>query len=155
MHGPPSIRRALLGVGTALLLPFAAHADEQCAQSLSQFIQDVQTTIESLHPGEPDQFRVMANDGSEYTSSNVRWMQGELRRIIEACSRGRDVEAAWRLEQLQGNITAARKAALPQRSCQATSRVDASCALAADMRSGRRTMNVEPTPSRLSANTSP
>ncbi len=82
---------------------------------------------------------------------------GELALIDAACTRGKDVEAAWRLEQIQRPLA---PRAVPQRvavrsHCQTSVRFSNSCSLVADARTGRRTLNVDPTPSTLSALTSP
>jgi hypothetical protein len=153
MLAPLPIQRAMLAVSAAMLLCPAAHAQQQCDPSVARFIQDTQKTIDTLQSIEAD--RVPMALGTEHTPGNMQWMQAELRRIGEACTRGRDVEAVWRLEKLQGYVLAAHTTAAPRSSCQATSRADAACTRAADAVSGRRTKNVEPTPSRLSANTSP
>jgi hypothetical protein len=42
---------------------------------------------------------------------SARWMNGELGLIREACSRGNDVEAAWRLEKIQLGMANAGKLA--------------------------------------------
>jgi hypothetical protein len=84
-----------------------------------------------------------------------KWIPSELQLIDEACTRGEDVEAVWRLEQVQKRLTLAPKT-VPRRSrCQARLRFVSSCSMIAAARTGRRTMNVEPTPSTLSAATSP
>ena len=146
--------RALLGLG-AMYLFSAAAAGQGCDPSLAQSIGAVQRIVESLHATKPGQFRVAAVDGSEHSAEHAQWMQGQLRLINEACMRGGDVEAAWRLEQVQETLSPLRRAGSVRHGCQATSRFDATCMLSADARMGRRTMNVEPTPSRLSAITSP
>ncbi len=81
-------------------------------------------------------------------------IHGELQLIDEACARGKDVEAAWRLEQIQRRL-ADRRSAPARLRCQAGVRLSNSCSLVADARIGRRTLNVDPTPSTLSALTSP
>jgi hypothetical protein len=83
------------------------------------------------------------------------WIQVEMKLIDAACARGKDVEAAWRLEQVQRGIALLRRAAAVRRGGQAKLRFASSCSLSADLAAGRRTMNVEPTPSTLSAVTSP
>lgn len=132
----------MLAVALVFWLGSEAHAAQQCASSLTQTILSVQGTIDALQSG---------------PSSN--WMHDELRLISEACARGGDLEAAWRVEKLQGQLASARSRQAAARgtrgSCQATSRAEFTCDLSADTRAGRRMMKVEPTPSRLSANTSP
>lgn len=97
-------------------------------------------------------------------------LRGELGLIDEACRRGREVEAAYRLEHVQAGIAATGKpkaAPLKARGACAGSRAAAcgrrhatllfaaACSSTAVACTGRRTMNVDPTPSRLSAATSP
>ncbi len=78
-----------------------------------------------------------------------------MKLIDAACARGKDVEAAWRLEQVQRGIALLGRTAQTRPSCQAKLGFASSCSLSADLAAGRRTMNVEPTPSTLSAVTSP
>jgi hypothetical protein len=145
------LRRASspLGLALTLLLSSGAQAGEQCASSMAQSIRNVQNALDTLRSG--------SNDGAKYSANQARWMQEELRMISEACARGSELEAAWRLEQIQGRMAAPRKpsAGTGTGTCQATSSAEFSCALSADARIGRRTVNVEPIPSRLSTNTSP
>jgi hypothetical protein len=143
------LRRASspLGLTLTLLLSAGAQAGEQCASSMAQSIRNVQNALDTLRSG--------SNDGAKYPPNQARWMQEELRMISEACARGSELEAAWRLEQIQDRMAAPRKPIAGTGTCQATSSAELSCALSADARIGRRTVNVEPIPSRLSTNTSP
>jgi len=88
-------------------------------------------------------------------TTTTEWIPGELRLIDEACTRGKDVEAAWRLEQIQKRLTVAMQTSPARSRCQTRLRLPNSCSLLAVASTGRRTMNVEPTPSTLSAATSP
>jgi hypothetical protein len=126
-----------VGIAVALSSAAGVQAGEQCEPALMQSIRTVQNSVESTHNVNSDAVAL------------------KLRLIGEACSHGRDLEAAWRLEQLQGQLNAARKISQTRASCQATSSAAFICALSADAASGRRTINVDPTPSRLSAITSP
>jgi len=83
------------------------------------------------------------------------WIQTEMKLIDAACARGKDVEAVWRLEQVQRGIALLRRTAQLRPGCQAKLAFATSCSLSADLVAGRRTLNVEPTPSTLSAVTSP
>jgi hypothetical protein len=97
-----------------------------------------------------------AVDTAAITDTATRdWIPSELRLIDEACTRGKDVEAAWRLEQIQKRLTVAMKTSPVRSRCQTRLRFANSCSLLAVANTGRRTMNVEPTPSTLSAATSP
>jgi len=78
-----------------------------------------------------------------------------MKLIDAACARGKDVEAVWRLEQVQRGIALLRRTAQLRPGCQAKLAFATSCSLSADLVAGRRTLNVEPTPSTLSAVTSP
>lgn len=133
--GWPPRRLCQIGIALALTSAAGAQAGEQCDPALAQSIRTVQSNVESLRAGKSDLVAL------------------KLRLIGEACAHGRDLEAAWRLEQLQDQLIASRNAA--RASCQATSRSAFTCNLSADAAVGRRTINVDPTPSRLSAITSP
>lgn len=92
-----------------------------------------------------------ARDG-DLAAANSGWVQHELRLIDEACTRGRDVEAVWRLEQVQAGLEPPPKQPAASRPrCHSTPRFSGVCALTADARSGGRKMNVDLAPSRLSA----
>jgi hypothetical protein len=126
-----------VGMLLALWSAAGAHAHEQCEPALMQSIRTVQDSVDALHRPKSDAVSL------------------EFRLIGEACARGRDLEAAWRLEQLQAQLIAVRNAARARSGCQATSSAGFLCTVSADADAGRRTMNVDPTPSRLSAITSP
>jgi len=98
---------------------------------------------------------VQANASPADAARADTWIQTELRLIDAACARGKDVEAAWRLEQVQRGIALLRRVAQNRPGCQAKLGFASPCVLTADLAAGRRTMNVEPTPSTLSAVTSP
>jgi hypothetical protein len=147
--------RAALGMAAALSLSWSLQAaEQQCGPFLTLPLRQVQKVVESLLVTKPGQLRVLAKDGSEYTAGDAQWMQRELRLIDEACLRGGDVEAAWRLEQLQGSLISARRGKR-NASDVGRSRDSTPPVLSADARMGRRAINVESAPSRLSANTSP
>ncbi len=96
-----------------------------------------------------------ARDG-DLAAANLGWMQDELRLIDEACTRGRDVEAVWRLEQVQAGLDPPPRQSAPSRPrCHTTLRFSGVCSLTADARSGSRKMNVDPAPPRLSAAATP
>jgi hypothetical protein len=109
---------------------------ETCAPTLTESIRVAKTAADTLITDTPA-------------------TRSELLLIDDACRRGKDVEAAWRLEQVQAHLEVTRLGASARRRCHATLRLSGACSLTADARTGSRTMNVEPTPSRLSATTSP
>ncbi|MGA2707578.1 MAG: hypothetical protein ABSF86_04170 [Steroidobacteraceae bacterium] len=57
-------------------------------------------------PEQKAYFRVIEQlvDLSSSGGSEIEWMHDELKLTRDACSRGKDVEAVWRLEQVQQRI---------------------------------------------------
>jgi hypothetical protein len=78
---------------------FSPHALAQmCDPSLTTAIRAIEKLVYLPSGGG-------ANPPSQRDDANTRWMYGELGLIREACSRGKDVEAVWRLEQVQLKVT--------------------------------------------------
>jgi hypothetical protein len=71
-----------------------------CDSSLTTSIHAVERAVESLPP-------YITEPSSDKPDGSVRWMHTELGLIREACSRGSEVEAVWRLEKIQSKIEAA------------------------------------------------
>jgi len=61
---------------------------------------------EDCAPAQKAYFRTIEQlvDLSSGGVTEIEWMHGELELIRDACSRGKDVEAVWRLEQVQLRI---------------------------------------------------
>jgi hypothetical protein len=78
---------------------FSVHSLAQsCDPSLTSSIRAIEKLVDLL-PGDGVHAQDVQRD-----EENICWMHGELGLIREACSRGEDVEAAWRLEQVQIRI---------------------------------------------------
>jgi hypothetical protein len=75
----------------------------------------------------------------------VRWMRGELGLIRAACARGKDVEAVWRLEQVQSRMASTPRSTPARQSCQAPARGGEKCPLTPETRSARRKTANAPT----------
>jgi hypothetical protein len=94
-----------------LACAFILHdAAEACDASFTAQYQECARIVVSLHPDKSGQARVFAADGSEFTAGQARWMQGQLRNIEEACSRGDSARAAQLLQEVQELLRSHRKA---------------------------------------------
>ncbi|MFI4889505.1 MAG: hypothetical protein ACHQIL_03135 [Steroidobacterales bacterium] len=92
--------RAALALAGGLLLATTSTA-LSCGAPLTSSILTVQRLLEvAPHDGAHSQ-RI------KWSDADISWMHGELELIHDACSRGRDVEAAWRLEQVQLRMASA------------------------------------------------
>lgn len=90
-------------VALACGLAFAPHAFAQasmqtCESPLTDYLHAVEKTVSMIPVDGVDPEFVARH------AEDMRWINGELTLIREACSRGGDVEAAWRLERLQARI---------------------------------------------------
>ena len=83
------------GLGLTLL-GFATGA-HGCAPALASSISDTALSISAA---------------SRWHGDDGLWMQAEMERIRDACARGHEVEAVWRLEQVQALMTRNRPPAL-------------------------------------------
>jgi len=121
---------------------------ETCDLPLTASIQAVERAVDLLPLDAADPSAVKPDE-------NVRWMRFELGLIREACSRGSEVEAVWRLEQIQSRMTMAAKPAPVRQPCRAAAHVGGKCPLTPDAHGGRRKTHIEATPSRSAATKSP
>jgi hypothetical protein len=92
----------------ALLAPAlgVAAAGAACLEPLQGPLREVQGEIRSLRTDAALPSRMIAPDGSIYESLRVAWMLDQLSLIDDACRRGREVEATWRVEALQRELEA-------------------------------------------------
>jgi hypothetical protein len=153
-----AIRRLALvyALWALLICAPAAFADSSgCDAPLVHTVRDVRELVESLHVDGTAQRRVVAPDGIVYTAGEARWMRQQLQLIDQACLRGAEVEAAWRIEALLDNLKL-RPAARwrSENRCQAAPVLSEVCSFDVAER-GRRTVKMEPTPSRLSTSMLP
>jgi len=151
-----SVRRRLQrsALWVLLICAPAAFADSGCDAPLAQAIGDVRWLVESLREDKPSQSRIVAQDGSVFSAGEARWLRQQLQLIDGACERGAEVEAAWRIEAMLDSLKPRASAfRRPRDRCQVFAVPSELCALTADR--GRRTVKVEPTPSRLSTSISP
>jgi len=87
-------------------LALSAPAGAACSEPLLGPLREVAGAIRSLRPDATLPSRMVAQDGATYESIRVRWMQDQLSMIDDACRRGREVEATWRVESLQRELEA-------------------------------------------------
>jgi hypothetical protein len=88
------------------LLTAAGAADAECLGSLQAPLRDVEGMIHSLRSDPELPSRMVGQDGASYESLRVHWMQQQLELIEDACRRGHEVEATWRVEALQRELEA-------------------------------------------------
>jgi len=95
---PSRGRDRRLSVAVGLLYFSIASADasaEDCAPTLSAYLYAVEERVAWLGLGQA------APQLGSREEANRHWTQTELVLIRDACSRGKDVEAAWRIEQVE------------------------------------------------------
>jgi hypothetical protein len=129
----------LIALAHGLLVPSAAFALD-CEPSLTTAIRTVETQVDVLAD-----LSVAQRD-----DDNVGWVRGELALIRDACSRGREVEAVWRIEAVQRRIIAAHKWMARRASCRVRERVDVHCVHSPSKSSARRQPPIAPQSARAS-----
>lgn len=82
-------------IGLPFCKPTPAHG---CDPSLSNYIHAIEILIDVPAPRAVRPLAIKPRD------EKIHWMQDELGLILDACSRGRDVEAVWRIEQVQMTV---------------------------------------------------
>ena len=148
-------RRWMHSAGVLLVLLAAPAARAAgCETPISDSVRTLRLLVDSLRDGKASS-QLVDSDGRTYSLAEASWMREQLRLIGEACSRGGEVEAAWRVEAL---LEATRSRPLAQRQssgpCQAAPTLTEACAASMALR-GRRTVKVDPAPSRLSTSMLP
>jgi hypothetical protein len=86
--------------------PFGAPAGAACLEPLQGPLRAVQGEIRSLRADAALPSRMIAPGGASYETLRVAWMLDQLSLIDDACRRGREVEATWRVEALQRELEA-------------------------------------------------
>jgi hypothetical protein len=124
----------VMGLAYGLLFSSEALA-RTCDPPLTASIHTVEHAVDLLPIDGADPSAVTQD------TENIRWMRGELELIREACSRGSDVEAVWRLEQVQSRMTLALKLATRRQTCRVAARVGGKCPLTRQDRGARRKAN--------------
>jgi hypothetical protein len=124
----------LVVLGLVAGLPFSSRASaETCDPSLTNSIHALERAVNSIAIASADPVATQRNN-----DDNIRWMHGELELIREACSRGRDVEAAWRLEDVQLRLKTVVQSSPARPFCRVTGRMHGNCPLTADSRGVKR-----------------
>lgn len=128
-----------------------------CEPFLSRSLRSAQALAKLLSPGSRGRGPSSEQLPPIGTPAQQLWVRDQLTLIEEACARGGAVEAVWRLEDVQEVLLAKRNLRVgdPAGPCQLTARLATDCTVAADRLMGRRTVNVEPAPSRLSTAIAP
>jgi hypothetical protein len=87
------LRNFLLAM-TLCLASLVAQATEKCSSEFLQSCQETARVVDSLRPEKPGQVRVFTLDGREFSAGQAFWMQRQMKRVNEACTRGDEKEAA-------------------------------------------------------------
>jgi hypothetical protein len=133
----------LIALAHGLLVPSAAFALD-CEPSLTTAIRTAETQVDVLLIDYADLSAAQRDD------DNIGWIRGELALIRDACSRGREVEAVWRIEAVQRRIIAAHQWIARRASCRVRERVDVHCVHSPSKSSARRRPSIEPKSARAS-----
>jgi hypothetical protein len=104
-----------------LILVSSAACALDCEPSLTTFIRTAEAQVDALLIDYADLPAAQRDDDS------IGWMRGELALIRDACWRGRELEAVWRIEAVQRRIIAAQKLMARGASCQVGERVGVYC----------------------------
>lgn len=86
------------------------HAAESCDSSFTERYRDSLQVVDSLRPDKGGQARVFSADGLEFTAGQARWMQGQLRKVEEACERGDQTRATQLMIEVQALLKSHRRA---------------------------------------------
>jgi len=93
-------------VGSIYMLASSPMANAGCSHGLTEQIVGAERIVDSLRPDKAGQMRVFALDGSEYSAGQANWMQGQMRVVLRACTRGDEASAAAALRGVQGVLNA-------------------------------------------------
>jgi hypothetical protein len=98
MHRKPwALPAAALLIGSIASADICAGCDEKLLASLREY----ERVVGSLRADKAGQMIVFGPDGSEFTAAQAAWMRTQLRLIAQACTNGRDQDAARRLAEVQ------------------------------------------------------
>jgi len=120
---------------------------QACEPSLMDTLHAVELAVDSIS--------IDSADPGASERENISWMRRELRLIRDACSRGRDVEAVWRLEQVQLRVATLVQSSSARPSCRVMGILHTNCPVAANPQDVKRKADIDPTARWLLVSTSP
>jgi hypothetical protein len=97
-------------VASTAILALSNLAQANCSPTLTEHISSVQRIVDSVRPDKPGQVRVVASDGSVFTSAEAHWMNAQLRLVQKNCAQ-RDEAAADKALHEVNNLLSAHKPA--------------------------------------------
>jgi hypothetical protein len=97
-------------VASTALLALSNLAQANCSPSLSEHISSVQRIVNSVRPDKPGQVRVVASDGSVFTSAEAHWMNAHLRLVQKSCAQGDEAAADTALRDVDSLLSAHHRA---------------------------------------------
>src|SRR3979490_660332 len=97
-------------VASTAILALSNLAQANCSPTLTEHISSVQRIVDSVRPDKPGQVRVVASDGSVFTSAEAHWMTAQLRLVQKNCAQ-RDEAAADKALREVNNLLSAHKPA--------------------------------------------
>lgn len=93
-------------VASTALLALSSLAHASCSPTLTEHFSSVQLIVDSLRPDKPGQMRVVASDGSVFTSGEAHWMKAQLRFVRKNCIHGDEATAAKALLEVNSLLSA-------------------------------------------------
>jgi hypothetical protein len=78
-------------------------------------LRSVRSAVEALRADPASHDRLLGPEGRSYTPAEAGWIREQLLLIADACRRGRVVEAAWRIEDLQTKLNPGPARSIPTR----------------------------------------
>lgn len=87
-------------VASTALLALSNLAQANCSPTLTEHFSSVQRIVDSVRPDKPGQLRVVASDGSVFTSAEAHWMNAQLRLVQKECAQGDEAAADKALREL-------------------------------------------------------
>jgi hypothetical protein len=95
----------LIVVSTALLM-LSNLAQATCSSTLTERFSSLRRVVDSVRPDKPGQLRVVASDGSVFTSAEAQWMHAQLRLAQKQCVQGDEAAAGKTLRETNDLISA-------------------------------------------------
>jgi hypothetical protein len=97
-------------VASTALLALSNLAQANCSPTLTEHFSSVQRIVDSVRPDKPGQLRVVASDGSVFTSAEAHWMNAQLRLVLKDCAQGDETAANKALSEVNNLLSAHKRA---------------------------------------------
>jgi hypothetical protein len=97
-------------VASTAILALSNLAQANCSPTLTEHISSVQRIVDSVRPDKPGQVRVVASDGSVFTSAEAHWMNAQLRLVQKNCAQRDEAAADKALREVNNFLSAHKRA---------------------------------------------